>query len=78
MELHLPDLAVPDRVSLNTHLPAGERLTCADRNGPVRVAISAYDLLLKPSNTRGSNHGGWAFAFSATAPCGSPPHPQAI
>lgn len=34
LQLQLPDHPVPDRVSLTTHLPAHQRLTCADLEGP--------------------------------------------
>lgn len=50
----------------------------AFRNQTVEVPLRAggNDITVKLSNTRGSNHGGWAFAFSAVMPDGSILLPQ--
>ncbi len=42
----------------------------------INLRAGANDLTVKLSNTFGSTHGGWAFAFSALAPDGAPLKPQ--
>jgi hypothetical protein len=37
---------------------------------PVELRKGPNDVMVKLSNTRGLNHGGWTFAFQATAPDG--------
>ena len=44
---------------------------------PVTLRAGANSIVLKLSNDRGSNHGGWAFAFRATTADGAVLVPQA-
>ena len=47
------------------------------RSIPVTLRAGANTVVLKLSNERGSNHGGWAFAMRATAADGTALTPQA-
>ena len=47
------------------------------RRLPVRLRAGANLVTLKLSNTRGSNHGGWAFAFRADTTDGTLLAPRA-
>lgn len=44
---------------------------------PVRLTPGANHIVIKLSNEKGSNHGGWVFAFRATAPDGTVLIPEA-
>ena len=44
---------------------------------PVTLQAGANSIVLKLSNDRGSNHGGWVFAFRATTADGAVLVPQA-
>lgn len=84
--LHAPtDMTASLRLAWDDHLVLrvnGEAHDLGDhhafRNTVVNVPLRAgtNDVTVKLSNTRGSNHGGWAFAFSAVAPDGSLLMPQ--
>lgn len=55
----------------------GRHYAFRDHTLELPLEAGANTLVLKLSNERGSNHGGWAFAFLATAPDGSRLLPQA-
>ncbi len=55
----------------------GSQYAFRARRAPVRLRGGANVVTLKLSNTRGSNHGGWAFAFRAEAADGTLLQPRA-
>jgi len=74
-------LSWDDEVALRVNDEPMQRLGAhrAFRTREVVVALRQGDnvLLLKQSNTRGTNHGGWVFNFQALAPDGSRLLPRA-
>jgi len=74
-------LAWDDRLVLEVGgaapIDLGDHAAFRQRTIPVALAKGRNHLKITLSNTRGSNHGGWAFAFQATAPDGTVLRPKA-
>lgn len=65
------------RVNETPAMDLGQHAAFRSKTVDVPLKRGPNTLVLKLSNARGSNHGGWAFAFHATAPDGTPLLPQA-
>ena len=73
-------LAWDDALTLHVNddlFDLGQNYAFRGRSLPVQLRAGANTVLLKLSNERGSNHGGWAFAFRAETTDGTALIPQA-